>query len=94
LTFEQARARLADVEALPNNALIEMYGLPEGLHPPPEGLFDDNEDNSGFWTDILIADHGEGIKHARPYLTPAIINIDNRSKTRKKKFSHLDKILM
>jgi hypothetical protein len=34
---------LADVEALPNNALMEMYGLPEGLHPPPEGLFDETK---------------------------------------------------
>jgi hypothetical protein len=34
--------RLAIVQTLPSNVLIETYGLLDCLHPPSEGLFDDH----------------------------------------------------
>jgi hypothetical protein len=89
ITFEQARARLEEIQNLPGNAKIDLYGLPDILHPP-EGIFDDLNDDSGRWTDVLIEEHGETIGQERHHLKSTLTNSENRSKNRRRKFHDFD----
>jgi hypothetical protein len=89
VTFEEARANIGELQHLAGNAKIDLYDLPDDL-VPPEGIFDDLNDNSGHWTDVLIAEHGETIRQQRPHLKKAVTNSETRRKNRRIKCRGFD----
>ncbi len=91
ITFEQARARLPEIQLLPENSRIELYKLTNDMQLP-EIMFDDQTDNTRMWTEELIEGNGDLITHGRPHLKTAINSIRTRMQNRRAKVRNQDNI--